>query len=109
MNTTKVKLNEDLTINSAHDVTIQLLKSLNKADCIELDFSVLKKIDISGFQILVSFVKEALVSGKDIVFKGNFNDELKMDINSLTFDIRLFDSGLLDSGEEFLLYIKGII
>lgn len=104
MKSKRLKLEDSLTINSANVVKSTLLESLQKSDLIKLDLSGVNKIDISGIQLLLSFVKEISLLGKEIVFEGVFTPEFKDDLNNL-----IFSKQHIDTGEEFLLCIKGLI
>ena len=99
-----IKLDEKLTIHYAEESKTIFMDVLSNDSGVDVDFSNVEGIDISGLQLLISLYKEATLLGRDIDFVGEFSSSFKEELSSLTFS-----SESISESRALLEYIKGIV
>lgn len=97
----KIEVSEDLIINNVRDIKLIFLDLLKNSDNLEISLAVVKDIDISGLQLLISLLGECKILGKDILFSGQFNDSFLENINRIAFA-----PAILNNGEDLQNFIK---
>lgn len=104
MNYKQFIFENELTISSVSNISSKLFEYLKATKKCELNFSKIEKIDISGLQLLISFLQEVTVLDKELSFIGILNNDFKEDLNRI-----IFNNINLDTSEDLLQYIKGLI
>lgn len=95
-----IKLNDDLTIHNMESCKKNLLVALESSDNCEIDLSVVKRIDITGLQLLIGLSKEAVLLNKTVLYTGFFTDDFIEELNGI-----VFNTSILTNGKEFSSYI----
>ncbi len=97
----KIEITEDLIINNVEDIRLKFIEYLKSFEKLEIVLSVVKVIDISGLQLLISLSNECKNLGKDVLYSGQFNESFFENINRIAFS-----PAMLNSGEDLQKFIN---
>ena len=96
-----VNIDSDLIIQNVESIRKTLLSEISKNSSINLNLSVVKKIDISGLQLLISLSSEAKKIGCVITYVGDLFPSFLDDINKIAFA----PIGIVNS-DDLLTFVK---
>lgn len=96
--TTRLTLQEDLTIYQALEQKKQLLDALNAADELELDLAQVAEIDTAGLQLLILAKREAQNAGKKLTIVAH-SQSVRAVIDFCNLAATLGDPLVIPAGE----------
>ncbi|WP_282036085.1 STAS domain-containing protein [Saccharicrinis aurantiacus] len=83
---TNIAVSGDLIINHIEKIKEGLDNSIDFSKNLTLDLNGITSIDITFIQLIISLKKSFQSSAKQIVFKNNFNDEIKTLLQNAGFN-----------------------
>ncbi len=72
-----IDMDLNLTIENSRKIHGLLLDKIKKAKIVKMDISRVSKIDLSGFQLIVSAFREALSLKKEFLLTGKIREEMQ--------------------------------